>query len=424
LSDSTIRNLQTRIKAKYLLEQPISKGIRSKTHVSFPLLFRFLFRNEIPAELQKMFTRKELSSLKELLLSKSAIQRKQAATIVLYKKGLSHRAVARILKSSKTTVAKYWRDYEQHGLDGFVPRPKKPRKADDVALREALFALLHSPPSSHGINRTSWMLKDLQKVLKLHGQSVCTDVIREIIRSAGYKWRKAREVLTSNDPEYKQKLDRIKSILSTLGPNDRFFSIDEFGPCAVKMRGGRRLVAPGEYPSVPQFQKSKGSLIITAALELSTNQVTHFYSEKKNTGEMIKLLDILLKEYKRCKRLYLSWDAAAWHSSKALHETLDEVNGTAYRRKHHTPRVELIPLPASAQFLNVIESVFSGMARAIIHNSDYGSVEETMRAIDRYFDERNEYFQEHPKRAGNKIWGEELVPCTFSETQNCKDPKW
>ena len=42
-------------------------------------------------------------------------------------------------------------------------------------------------------------------------------------------------------------------------------------------------------------------------------------------------------------------------------------------------------LPAGAQFLNVIESVFSGMARGIIHNSDYCSVEAAKDAIDRYY---------------------------------------
>jgi transposase len=424
MSDSRIENLQTRIKAEYLLGHATKKGVRDKTHVSFPLFFRFLFRNEVPSELQEMFTRKELPSLKKLLLSKSIKQRKQAATIVLCKKGLSYRAVAYILGSNKNTVSEYLRDYGEHGLDGVAVPLIRPRKADDVGLREALFALLHSPPSSHGINRTSWMLKDLKRVLKLQGRSVCTHVIRQIIRSAGYKWRKARMVLTSNDPEYRQKLDRIKSILSTLGQNERFFSIDEWGPFAVTMKGGKRLVPPGEYPSVPKFQKSKGCLIMTAALELSTNQVIHFYSKKKDTGEMIKLLDILLKKYKRCKKLYLSWDAGSWHASKVLCDTVDKVNRTAYRRKHHTARVELAPLPALAQSLNVIESVFSGMSRAIIHNSNYGSVEEVMSAIDRYLDERNKYFQAHPKRAGNKIWGKELVPCTFSETQNCKDPRW
>jgi len=86
--------------------------------------------------------------------------------------------------------------------------------------------------------------------------------------------------------------------------------------------------------------------------------------------------------------------------------------------------VELAPLPASAQFLNVIESVFSGMARAIIHGNDYQSVEEYKTAIDRYFRERNQYFQEHPKRAGNKLWGDEIVKVKFSESNNCKDPRW
>jgi hypothetical protein len=87
-----------------------------------------------------------------------------------------------------------------------------------------------------------------------------------------------------------------------------------------------------------------------------------------------------------------------------------------------TPLVTLAPLPSCAQFLNVIESVFSGMARAIIHSSDYQSVAECKGAIDRYLLDRNQYFQSHPKRAGNKIWGKEREVPIFSEANNCKDP--
>jgi hypothetical protein len=50
-----------------------------------------------------------------------------------------------------------------------------------------------------------------------------------------------------------------------------------------------------------------------------------------------------------------------------------------------SPRVELVPLPAGTQFLNVIESIFGGTARAIIHNSNYASKEEAKAAMDRYF---------------------------------------
>ncbi len=136
---------------------------------------------------------------------------------------------------------------------------------------------------------------------------------------------------------------------------------------------------------------------------------------------MIRLLVVLLNEYKSCIRIYISWDSASWHISKRFNLKVEEVNDESYRQKYKTPEVVLAPLPASAQFLNVIESVFSGLARAIIHNSNYGSVDEAKAAIDKYFAERNKYFQEHPKIAGKKIWGQERTPSQFDEAQNCKD---
>ena len=81
-------------------------------------------------------------------------------------------------------------------------------------------------------------------------------------------------------------------------------------------------------------------------------------------------------------------------------------------------------MPSGAQFLNVIESVFSGMARAIIHNSDYRTIEDAQAAIVRYIDERNSAFRENPRRAGRSIWGKEQVLSEFRETNNCKDVRY
>ncbi len=81
------------------------------------------------------------------------------------------------------------------------------------------------------------------------------------------------------------------------------------------------------------------------------------------------------------------------------------MNSDRFKNQNNAPVVELMPLPVSAQFLNVIESVFSGLARAIIHNSDYQSVDKCKEAIDGYFSERNKAFADHPRRVGNKIWG-------------------
>ena len=68
-------------------------------------------------------------------------------------------------------------------------------------------------------------------------------------------------------------------------------------------------------------------------------------------------------------------------------------------------------LPSGAQFLNVIESIFSGMARAVIHNSDYSSIDECKRAIDRYFRERNDAFCRDPRRAGKGPDRDAVLEC-------------
>ena len=226
-------------------------------------------------------------------------------------------------------------------------------------------------------------------------------MIRKITKAAGYRWRKARVVLTSNDPDYTEKLNRVPSILSGLRPDEAFFSIDEFGPFAVKKKPGRALSAPGEQRIVPQSQKSRGCIIMTAALELSGNQIIHFYSTKKNTAEMIRMIELLVDRYRDRRKLYLSWDAASWHISKQLHQRVEEHNAAVL--VCGGPMVETAPLPSGAQFLNVIKSVFSGMARSVIHNSDYKTLDDAKSAIDQYFAERNALFVRSPKRAGRRF---------------------
>jgi transposase len=346
----------------------------------------------------------------------------------------SHQGVGPANLSSKVEkclrAVKSWIDaYKQKGMPALRAIRKRRRCSEKLVemkqKRDRIIEILHETPQIHGINRASWSLKTLAHAFeKQYGQPIGRSTLSQYVIAEGYTFKKARRVLTSPDPSYREKLQEITRVLSHLRDDEKFFSIDEFGPFSVRMRGGAAWTPKGKIRVVPQRQRSKGRLIVTGALELSTNQITHFYSEKKNTGEMIRLLDILLRQYSNQRCLYLSWDAASWHVSAKLNVRVAEVNSTAETDPRRTPFVKLMPLPASAQFLNVIESVFSGMAKAILHNSDYRSVEDCKAAIDRYFAERNEAYRRNPRRAGKKIWGKELVKPCFAPSNNCKDPNW
>lgn len=188
------------------------------------------------------------------------------------------------------------------------------------------------------------------------------------------------------------------------------------------MRGGKSLQSPNERKVVPQWQKSRGCFILNVALELSKNQITYMFTEAKNTGETIQLIDLLRRRYTGYRRMFLSWDAAPWHSSIKLRERVDFLNEWAHHDR--APLIEVLPLPTSAQFLNVIESVFSGLARAVLHNSNYASVEDAKAAAALYLDERNLAFQSEPSRAGKLIWKMERVRSEFLESNNCKDLRY
>jgi transposase len=373
--------------------------------------------SQIKQDVGDTLTANEVEMLVECVWSKPLNLRNRSLTLLAHGCGVATEHIASFLCLAWTTARRYISDFKKGGVQWVLDLShEKVKKADDPNYIAAVFKTLHAPPSAFGFNRTTWRMDDLHTVLVQQGMSISKNVIHKIIKAAGYRFRKARRVLTSTDPEYREKLQKIMQILANLKPDEKFFSIDEYGPFSVKLMGGRALTKPGEIRTIPERQKSKGSLIATAALELSTNQITHFYSEKKNTVEMIRLLELLITQYRGQNRIFLSWDAASWHASKKFFGRVAEVN--------ETPVVELAPLPSCAQFLNVIESVFSGMARAIIHNSDYASVEVAKAAIDRYFAERNDHFQKHPRRAGKKLWGAERVGPEFNEANNCKDPGW
>jgi transposase len=269
----------------------------------------------------------DIAALLDRLYGGRLSDRNRSMVVLASRGGLSCGMVCGFLGIDKKTYRKYLLTFKNGGHAALFARQKKStRKFDNESVKQAVFKLLHEPPSNHGINRATWIMPDLSQVLRDTGQPACPDVIRKITKAAGYRWRRARKVLTSTDPEYREKVHHIQSILAELEENEAFFSIDEFGPFAIRAQGGRTLAGPGELPTVPQYQKSKGSFIITAALELSQNQITYFYSPRKDTGEMLRMLATLIEEYTKKRRVYLSWDAASWHLSKMLYAHVAEHN--------------------------------------------------------------------------------------------------
>src|SRR5215207_5754852 len=177
----------------------------------------------------------EISELLRRIKECRLADRNKALAVIASRQGISPCIICRFLGIDRKSLRRYLRFFDEGGTAALFSRQATPsRTLTNASTKQAVFALLHEPPANHGINRTTWKMADLVRVLRRQGFSACPQVIRRITKAAGYRWRKARTVLTSKDPNYAQKLAHIRSILSQLSAEEVFFSIDEFGPFAVK----------------------------------------------------------------------------------------------------------------------------------------------------------------------------------------------
>ena len=125
-------------------------------------------------------------------------------------------AVALAFRVSSPVVHKWVRRYRSEGQKGLEDKSSRPHRIPrqlvqpGKELHDAVMSLLHSPPGASGFNRTTWRMDDLRGVLMGKGIVASKNNIRKVIKSAGYRWKRARIALTSSDPDYRMKLDALK----------------------------------------------------------------------------------------------------------------------------------------------------------------------------------------------------------------------
>lgn len=276
--------------------------------------------------------------------------------------------------------------------------PERDKRLEQRANR--IIDIIHTPPSAYNVNRTTWTYGAITKVYSArYSEEISSKTVERVVKQSGCSWRRVRKVQTSPDTEYRQKIERLLDTLQGLKEGERFFFIDEVGPYRVRRYGGRILAAAGDILTLPEQQKSRGKVQFVASLEAVTNQLKWIFTADKSAASMVGLLDAIVCDYADSPTIFLTWDAISVHSSKTVNGWIASHNATGNK-----PRIEVVPLPSHAQFLNVIESVFGGMKKAVICNSDYATPYDMQQAIAKHFEARNAFYKENPKRAGDKIW--------------------
>lgn len=142
-------------------------------------------------------------------------ERERLEMVRLSDAGWSVPRIARHLGWHEQTVRNVLQQFEKKGVEACLTRgSSRPHtihsKVDEVA-REHLRALLHQSPRTFGKPTSVWSVELAAEVSFAEGitaERVSGETIRQAIHRLGIRWKRAKQWITSPDPEYARKKAR------------------------------------------------------------------------------------------------------------------------------------------------------------------------------------------------------------------------
>jgi transposase len=154
----------------------------------------------------------EQAALQAGLRSAHAFTLRRCQILLARAQGKHARAIAADLHCDDQTVRNAIHAFNRHGLAALMPGSHvphtTPHAAFDAARLAALPALLHRSPRTFGHATGVWTLDLLAEVAFAQGltaRRVSDEAIRGALKRLGISWKRAKQWITSPDPQYAQK---------------------------------------------------------------------------------------------------------------------------------------------------------------------------------------------------------------------------
>jgi transposase len=157
-------------------------------------------------------TKEERSRLEEGLRSKETFVVRRCQILLASARREWAPRIAEMLGCNDQTVRNVLKRFEQDGLEACLTR--RSSRAHTIHAKvdaiggEQIRALLHQSPRTFGRPTSVWTLDLVAEVSFAEGitaEQVSDETIRQAIGRLGVRWKRAKQWITSPDPEYARK---------------------------------------------------------------------------------------------------------------------------------------------------------------------------------------------------------------------------
>jgi transposase len=157
----------------------------------------------------------EQAGLEAGLRSSHAFSLRRSQILLASHRGQRPCEIARNLGCAVQTVRNTLHAFEKDGLSCLQQQSSRPKTIHaefDQAKCEALRAMLHQSPRTYGKPTSVWTLELAAQVCQERGltsRQVSIETIRLALRRLKVGWRRAKDWITSPDPDYARKKNGV-----------------------------------------------------------------------------------------------------------------------------------------------------------------------------------------------------------------------
>jgi transposase len=296
--------------------------------------------------------------------------------------------VAHDLKVSVPTVTKWCKRFSLRGLRGLLddPRPGKPPKYDASFRDQVLSLLVQSPPEG----MSSWEVRALAGRL---GSSL--DAVWHVLRDEGIYLRRRRTWRAVTDIELVPKSADMIGLYLNPPLNAAILSASETpSPKAIERPLGYVEIDSGPVArTLKRDFRRHGVLRLSATLEAGTGQRRTRLTERQRRADFQAFLGDIVAEQPLGREIHAIVDSGSMNR-----EWLAAVDG----------RVKFHFTPTSAQWLTVIEILFSFLSSTIVIGVDDKVGGGLRNAIELFIRDHNEFMKPFRWRKGEIRGGGDL----------------
>jgi transposase len=306
--------------------------------------------------------------------------RERAAILLASSVGNSVPQIAAMWMTDESHVRRVIHDFNERGMASLDPeyRGGRPRRIT-AEQRQRIVAVAGARPDTQGAALTRWSLPRLADHLAEQKIEISAAHLGRVLADAGLSFQRTRTWKASPDPDYEPKAARVLELRAAPPPDGgAVIAFDQMGPISLRPMAGTGW-APRKRPERQRatYHRRHGIRYVMGAYDVHADRLRVRLRPRRRGSDNLAFMAQIRAAIPARRRIY-------WIQDNLSANWTPDIRAFAAAN-----RIELVPTPTYASYLNPVECHFFPISEFVVNNADYVDWDAFAWALARHVGHRN-----------------------------------